>query len=312
MTFDNLFLHTLLEIFISMLLALKVVAIESIWKTKRGTVSGYFLAGRSLTWIPVGASLFASNIGSEHFIGLAGSGAAAGIAVGAFEFNALFLLQLLGWVFLPVYIASKVSTLPEYMTKRFGGQRIRIYLAIISMVLYIFTKISVDMYSGALFIQQALNWSIYGSIALLLGLTALVTSLGGLTAVIYTDTLQFLIMISGSLYVTFKAVEAVGGWNELQRKYIEAIPSDIIQNTTCGIPRKDAWVMLRDPVNSDLPWPGFILGQTPASIWYWCADQMIVQRTLAAKSLSHAQGGTLFASWFKILPIFMLIIPGMA
>ncbi|KAK2713732.1 sodium/mannose cotransporter SLC5A10-like isoform X2 [Artemia franciscana] len=288
------------------------VSVYSVYRANRGTVNGYFLAGRFMTWIPVGASLFASNIGSEHFIGMAGSGAAAGIGVGAFNFNSIVLLQLLGWIFLPVYIASGVYTLPEYMTRRFGGQRIRIYLAVLSLILYIFTKISVNLYSGAIFIQEAVQWSIYGAIALLLGLTAVGTALGGLTAVIYTDTLQFVIMIAGSLYVMIKALDEVGGWSELQRKYFQAIPTQMIENSTCGIPREDSWIMLRDPLKSDIPWPAFLLGQTPATIWYWCADQMMVQRVLAARSLSHAQGGTLFAGWAKVLPFFLLVIPGMA
>ena len=168
--------------------------------------------------IQVGASLFASNIGSEHFIGLSGTGAASGISVGAFEFNAMFLLQLLGFVFLPVYIASRVSTLPEYMMKRFGGQRIRMYLAGLSMILYIFTKISVNLYSGALFIQQALQWNLYGSIFALLAFTSICTIGGGLTAVIYIDVVQVLIMIAGSSVLLIKGLQEVGGWEQFQVK----------------------------------------------------------------------------------------------
>ncbi|XP_076029908.1 sodium/mannose cotransporter SLC5A10-like [Oratosquilla oratoria] len=287
------------------------VGIYALWRPNRGTISGYFLAGRFMWWLPVGASLFASNIGSEHFVGLAGSGAAGGIGIGAFNFNSLMLLQLMGWVFIPVFIASGVCTVPEYMSKRFGGQRIQAYLAVLSLILYIFTKISVDLYSGALFINQALHWDIYFSMILLLGLTALFTMTGGLAAVIYTDTLQFFIMIIGAMMVMVKAFQKVGGYEALQYKYMQAIPKLTYENTTCGIPRADSWIMLRDPVNSDLPWPAFLLGQTPASVWYWCADQMMVQRTLAAKSLSHAQGATLFAAYIKILPFFMIILPGM-
>lgn len=201
--------------------------------------------------------------------------------------------------------------MPEYMIKRFGGQRIQTYLALLSLVLYIFTKISVDLYSGALFINQALHWNIYGSMLALLVMTALFTTTGGLAAVIYTDTLQFFIMISGSLVVMFKAFQAVGGYEALQYRYMQAVPNMTYENTSCGVPRADAWIMLRDPVNSDLPWPAFLLGQTPASIWYWCADQMMIQRALAAKSLSHAKGATVFAAYIKILPFFFIILPGM-
>ncbi|KAB7504967.1 Sodium/myo-inositol cotransporter [Armadillidium nasatum] len=252
----------------------------------------------------IGASLFASNIGSEHFIGLAGSGAASGIYVGAFELNAMILLQLLGWV----------NTLPEYMNKRFSGNRIRTCLAILSLMLYIFTKISVNMYSGAIFIEEAFHWkNLYLSVTVLVGLTALLTIGGGLSAVIYTDTLQFFIMNFGSLFVAIKAFNMVGGYEELLTKYMTAIPEKLIPNTTCGIPRADSWVMLRDadPSKSDMPWPAFLLGQTPASIWYWCADQMMVQRVMAAKSLSHAQGSTIFAGYTKLLPLFFIILPGM-
>ncbi|XP_021933380.1 sodium/glucose cotransporter 5-like isoform X3 [Zootermopsis nevadensis] len=287
------------------------VSVYSACRANRNTLSGYFLAGRYMHWFPVGASLFASNIGSEHFIGLAGSGAAAGIAVGAFELNALILLQVLGWIFLPVFIASGVCTLPEYMMKRFGGTRIRVFLASLSLILYIFTKISVNIYSGSLFIQQAVGWNIWYSILLLLCLTYICSAIGGLAAVIYMETVQFFIIIAGSLIVMVTGFMAVGGWNELTVRYLQAVPNDTFPNTTCGIPRQDSWIMLRNPINSDMPWPGFLLGQTPSSIWYWCADQLMVQRTLAAKSLSHAQGGTLLAGYIKILPVFIMVLPGM-
>ncbi|KAK4311168.1 hypothetical protein Pmani_017311 [Petrolisthes manimaculis] len=303
----------IVTVFIYLMLVMGA-GLYSMCRPNRGTVAGYFLAGRFMWWLPVGASLFASNIGSEHFIGLAGSGAAAGIGVGAFEFNALVLLQLLGWVFLPVFIASGVNTLPEYTKKRFGGCRIQMYLAVLSLVLYVFTKISVNMYSGALFIQQALRVSnLYISITVLLLLTAMCTIFGGLAAVIYTDTLQFFIMISGSLFVMYKGLHEVGGYSELQVKYLAAIPSRLMANSTCGLPRTDSWRMLRsaDPTISDMPWPAFLLGQIPASIWYWCSDQMMVQRVMAARSLSHAKGGTIFAGYAKLLPLFMIIIPGM-
>lgn len=148
-------------------------------RTNRGTIGGYFLAGRSMVWWPVGASLFASNIGSGHFVGLAGTGAASGLAVAGFEWNALFVVLLLGWVFAPVYLTAGVITMPQYLRKRFGGHRIRLYLSMLSLFLYIFTKISVDMFSGAVFIQQALGWNIYASVIALLGITMIYTVTGG-------------------------------------------------------------------------------------------------------------------------------------
>ncbi|KAK4296029.1 hypothetical protein Pmani_031451 [Petrolisthes manimaculis] len=288
-----------------------IVGAYSLCRPNRGSISGYFLAGRFMWWLPVGASLFASNIGSEHFIGMAGSGAAGGIGIGAFNNISIILLQLMSWVFLPVFIASRVHTVPEYMSKRFGGRRIQVYLALLSLLLYIFTKISVDLYSGALFINQAVQWDIYGSIMVLLALTAIFTMTGGLAAVIYTDTLQLFIMLGGAFYVMYKAFQRVGGYEALQYRYMQAVPEHRYANSTCGLPRDDAWIMLRDPVTSDLPWPAFILGQTPAAMWYWCADQMMIQRALAAKSLSHAKGATLFASCIKILPFFLIVLPGM-
>lgn len=281
----------------------------AMFRPNRGTVGGYFLAGRQMTWIPVGASLFASNIGSDHFIGLAGSGAAGGIGVGAFEMNAAIVLQILGWIFLPVFIASKASTLPEYMFKRFGGQRIRVFLSVLSMLLYIFTKVSVNLYAGALFIQLALGWNLYISIILILLMTAVCTITGGLAAVIYTDTLQTVVMLVGATILMVKSFIEVGGFDSLLIKYMEAVPN--VTSSCSGQPRKDSWWILRDPIDGDIPWPGFIFGQLLASIWYWCTDQMMVQRALAAKSLSHAQGGTIFTGYLKFLPVFLIVIPGM-
>ncbi|XP_047433170.1 sodium/myo-inositol cotransporter-like [Mugil cephalus] len=294
----------------------------AMWKANRSTVSGYFLAGRSMNWATVGASLFVSNIGSEHFIGLAGSGAASGFSVAAWEFNALLLLQLLGWVFIPVYINSGVYTMPEYLSKRFGGRRLKVYFAALSLILYIFTKLSVDLYSGALFIKESLGWNLYLSIILLIGMTALLTVTGGLVAVIYTDTVQAFLMIAGALCLTGISLFKVGGLEGVRTKYMQAVPNvtaiELSFNLTIPescrshiYPKSDALRILRGPTDPDLPWPGFLLGQTPASIWYWCADQVIVQRVLAAKNIAHAKGSTLMAGFLKILPMFVIVIPGM-
>uniref|UniRef100_A0ACB8EW12 Uncharacterized protein n=1 Tax=Sphaerodactylus townsendi TaxID=933632 RepID=A0ACB8EW12_9SAUR len=174
------------------------VGLWSMCRTNRGTVGGYFLAGRSMVWWPIGASLFASNIGSGHFVGLAGTGAANGLAVAGFEWNAMFIILLLGWLFVPVYLTAGVITMPQYLKKRFGGQRIRLYLSVLSLFMYIFTKISVDMFSGAVFIQQALDWNIYVAVVALLIITTIYTVTGGLAALMYTDTVQTFVMIGGS------------------------------------------------------------------------------------------------------------------
>ncbi|XP_068100394.1 sodium/myo-inositol cotransporter 2 isoform X2 [Hyperolius riggenbachi] len=287
------------------------VGLWSMWRTKRSTVKGYFLAGKSMVWWPVGASLFSSNVGSGHFIGLAGSGAASGIAVTAYEWNGLFCVLLLAWLFLPIYLSAGVTTMPEYLRKRFGGKRIQIYLAVLYLFIYIFTKISVDIYAGALFIQQALQWDLYVAVIGLLAVTAVYTVAGGLAAVIYTDTLQTIIMIIGALILMVFSFIKIGGLGQLEAKYFAAIPSNRIMNSSCGLPREDAFHIFRDPVHSDLPWPGVLVGMTIPSIWYWCTDQVIVQRSLSAKNLSHAKGGSLLASFLKVLPFFMMVLPGM-
>uniref|UniRef100_A0A3P8RKQ6 Sodium/myo-inositol cotransporter 2 n=1 Tax=Astatotilapia calliptera TaxID=8154 RepID=A0A3P8RKQ6_ASTCA len=287
------------------------VGLWSMWRTKRSTVDGYFLAGKNMTWWPVGASLFASNIGSGHFIGLAGSGAAAGIGAIAYEWNGMMMVLLLGWLFLPIYIASGVTTMPEYLQRRFGGRRTQLFIAILSLFIYIFTKISVDMYAGALFIQLALQWNIYLAVVLLLLVTAIYTVAGGLAAVIYTDAAQTAIMLAGALTLMGFSFVEVGGWNAFMEGYGKAIPSIRVPNSTCGIPREDAFHIFRDPVTSDLPWPGVIVGMSIPSMWYWCSDQVIVQRSLAAKTLTHAKGGSLLAAYLKVLPFFAIMIPGM-
>lgn len=287
------------------------VGLWSTVKTKRDTVKGYFLAGGDMMWWPVGASLFASNIGSGHFVGLAGSGAAAGISVAAYEFIGLFSVLILAWIFLPIYIAGQVTTMPEYLRKRFGGNRIPTTLAVLYLFIYIFTKISVDMYAGAIFIQQSLHLDLYLATTGLLAITALYTITGGLAAVIYTDALQTVIMLVGALTLMGYSFAAVGGLEGLTEKYFTALASNRSENSSCGLPREDAFHIFRDPLTSDLPWPGILFGMSMPSLWYWCTDQVIVQRSLAAKNLSHAKGGSLMAAYLKVLPLFMMVLPGM-
>ncbi|XP_033709011.1 sodium/glucose cotransporter 4 isoform X1 [Tursiops truncatus] len=308
------------------------VGIWSSIRASRGTIGGYFLAGRSISWWPIGASLMSSNVGSGLFIGLAGTGAAGGLAVGGFEWNmrkpkpggphqrshrteirpvATWLLLALGWIFVPVYIAAGVVTMPQYLKKRFGGQRIQVYMSLLSLILYIFTKISTDIFSGALFIQMALGWNLYLSTVILLVVTAVYTITGGLTAVIYTDTLQTVIMVGGALVLMFLGFQEVGWYPGLEQRYRQAIPNVTVPNTTCHLPRPDAFHMLRDPVSGDIPWPGLIFGLTVLATWCWCTDQVIVQRSLSAKSLSHAKGGSVLGGYLKILPMFFIVMPGM-
>lgn len=299
------------------------IGLYSSWRTKRGSVSSYFLASRNMHWIPVGASLFASNIGSGHFIGLAGSGAASGIGIGAFELNAIYVLMLLGWIFVPVYMSSGVYTMPEYLRERFGGQRIRIYLSVLALILYVFTKISADLYAGALFIQTALDkgdsteW-LYLSILILLAIAALFTITGGLTAVIWTDFVQTILMLIGAFILMGMSFHAVGGYNALVTDYFHAIPTNTVYTadnlTNCGEPPDYAMDLFRSivPGESDLPWTGMLFGVTISGIWYWCTDQVIVQRTLSSRNMIHAKAGCVLAAALKFLPMFLLVFPGMA
>ncbi|KAG8433268.1 hypothetical protein GDO86_017524 [Hymenochirus boettgeri] len=287
------------------------VGIWSSCRVSRNTLSGYFLAGRNMAWWPIGASLFASSEGSGLFIGLAGTGAAGGIAVAGFEWNATYILLALAWIFVPVYISSGIITMPEYLQRRFGGERIQMYLSALSLLLSVFTKISTDLYSGALFVQVCLGWNLYLSTVLMLVVTALYTIAGGLAAVIYTDALQTVIMIVGAVILTITAFNKIGGYQNLETAYAKAIPSLIVPNTTCHLPRSDAMHLFRDPISGDLPWTGMTFGLTILAAWYWCTDQVIVQRSLSAKNLSHAKAGSILASYLKMLPMIFIIMPGM-
>uniref|UniRef100_A0A8B9CC65 Sodium/mannose cotransporter SLC5A10 n=1 Tax=Anser brachyrhynchus TaxID=132585 RepID=A0A8B9CC65_9AVES len=267
--------------------------------------------GTSCSRPQIGASLFASSEGSGLFIGLAGTGAAGGIAVTGFEWNATYALLALAWVFVPVYISAGILTMPEYLQRRFGGERIRVYLSGLSLLLSIFTKISTDLYSGALFVHICLGWNLYLSTVLMLLVTGLYTIAGGLAAVIYTDTLQTLIMVLGAIVLAVRAFNEIGGYPNLEEAYLKAVPSKIVPNTTCHLPRADAMHLFRDPVSGDLPWTGMTFGLSIMAAWYWCTDQVIVQRSLSAKSLSHAKAGSILASYLKMLPLFVIIMPGM-
>ncbi|XP_042881924.1 sodium/glucose cotransporter 5-like [Penaeus japonicus] len=298
-----------------------VVGLWSSRRSKNNSISGYFLASREMHWIPVGASLFASNIGSGHFIGLAGSGAASGIGVAGFEQSAIYILMLLGWLFVPVYMSSGVYTMPEYLKQRFGGRRIRVYLSFLALLLYIFTKISADLYAGALFIQLALNknsseW-LYFSILILLAIAAVFCIAGGLSAVVWTDFVQTILMVVGAFVLMVRSFTAVGGLSKLVEDYPfsrASLRATDSQNKTCGEP-SPYYLSLLHPIHpglSDYPWTGMIFGLTINSIWYWCTDQVIVQRTLASKNMTHAKAGCILASYLKFLPLWLLVFPGMA
>ncbi|MBN1292288.1 MAG: sodium:solute symporter [Candidatus Latescibacteria bacterium] len=253
----------------------------------------YFLAGRNAGWFAVGASIFASNIGSEHFIGLAGSGADSGLAVGAYEMSAVYCILVLAWVFLPYYLKSKVFTMPEYLERRFNPG-CRWFLTFISLFAYVFTKISVSLFAGAILIEAVIGWPPLVSAILLVLATGIYTIAGGLSAVIYTDMIQAFILIGGSVVLTVIGMEHVGGFAGLRA----ALPADFFH-------------MIKPMNHQVYPWTGTIFGVFFLGIWYWCTDQVIVQRALGAKNLTHSRGSALFAAFLKITPIFILVLPGL-
>jgi SSS family solute:Na+ symporter len=269
----------------------------AIWATKRQrtaheTASGYFLAGRHAGWFIVGASLFASNIGAEHLVGLAGTGAASGVAVGQFEVLASLILLLLGWVFVPFYLRSGVFTMPEFLERRYskGARR---YLAIVSIIAYVLTKISVTIAAGGIVFEAIMGVDFWTGALVVVIATGIYTIFGGLTAVLYTDLLQLFVLIGGAITVTIAGLAALGGWDAL----VQTVPADFLS----------LWKPVTDP---NFPWTGILFGAPILGVWYWCTDQFIVQRVLSARNLDHARRGSLFGGFLKLLPLFLFVIPG--
>ena len=268
------------------------------WSSKKSQSDSksYFLGGGSIGWMAIGASLFASNISAEHFIGLAGSGAASGLAVGQFEWLACFILLILGWFFVPFYLRTGVFTMPEFLERRYN-RGCRNYLSAISLIAYVFTKVSVAVYAGALVLRTILGWNMYVGALVLLAATGVYTVFGGLRAVIYTDFMQCAILIGGGIILTYIALQqpAVGGFSGLTEK----LPASFFS----------VWKSVQD---ADFPWTGIVFGAPILGVWYWCTDQMIVQKTLAADNLKVARRATIFAGFLKILPVLILVLPGLA
>lgn len=269
----------------------------SIWatiseKSTRQTTAGYFLAGRNVGWFIIGASLFASNIGSEHLVGLAGTAAASGVAVAQFEILASLILLLLGWFFVPFYISSGVFTMPEFLERRYSSAA-RWYLAVISIIGYVLTKISVTIAAGGIVFQSLMGIDFWSGALVIVVITGIYTIFGGLRAVLYTDMVQMFVLIGGSIAVTIFGLNAVGGWDELV--------------ANAGPDFFSLWRPLSDP---DFPWTGILFGAPILGVWYWCTDQFIVQRVLSASNIDQARRGTIFAGYLKILPLFIFVIPG--
>src|SRR2546422_85242 len=259
---------------------------------EKNVSSDYFLASRDVAWFAVGASLFASNIGSEHLVGLAGSGAASGLAVGHFEWLACLILLLLGWLFVPYYLKSGVYTMPEFLEKRYNSAA-RTYFTWVSVIGYVLTKISVTLYAGGVVIRAVTGWNFYTAAIVLIVVTGLYTIFGGLRAVVYTEVLQAIVLILGSITLMAIGLSRVGGFAGLQA----TVPAGFFS-------------MWKPSSHPDFPWTGIVFGAPILGIWYWCTDQHIVQRVLAAKNIKEARTGTIFAGYLKILPVFIFVLPG--
>ena len=266
------------------------IAVWVIRKKKENT-EDYFLAGRNVGWFVVGASIFASNIGSEHVVGLAGAGAGNKLPMLIYEIQAWVVL-ILGWVFLPFYARSGVFTMPEFLEKRFDS-RSRWILSVFSIIAYILTKISVTIYAGGVVVSALLGIDFWtGAIATVL-LTGVYTVLGGMRAVVYTETLQAIILVLGAAALTFIGLDHVGGWASMT----ETVTPEYL----------NMWRSASDP---DFPWPSLLITSTIVGVWYWCTDQYIVQRALTARNIKEGRRGTIFGAMLKLLPVFLFLVPG--
>jgi solute:Na+ symporter, SSS family len=265
------------------------------WRGEAGkgrTSADYFLAGRNVGWFVVGGSLFASNIGSEHLVGLAGTGAASGVAVAQFEVLASLVLLLLGWVFVPFYLASGVFTMPEFLERRYSSGA-RWYLAVVSILGYVLTKISVTIAAGGIVFESLMGIGFWTGAIVVVIATGIYTVFGGLKAVLYTDLFQMFVLIGGAVVVTVFGLSALGGWDRMV--------------AIAGRDHLSIWKPMSDP---SFPWTGILLGAPILGIWYWCTDQFIVQRVLAARDETEARRGAIFAGFLKTLPLFIFVIPG--
>lgn len=280
-----------------------------IWVTmqKQENSGDYFLGGRDATWIAIGSSIFASNIGSEHLIGLAGSGASSGMAMAHWEIQGWMIL-ILGWVFVPFYERSMVLTMPEFLERRYNPQS-RTLLSLISLISYVMTKVAVTVYAGGLVFQQVFNidtlWGIdffwIAAIGLVL-ITALYTIFGGMKSVLYTSVLQTPILLLGSAVILWLGLKELGGWDEMMRICSEKVVNE----------QGDTMVnLIRSNNDPDYPWLGALIGSSIIGFWYWCTDQFIVQRVLSGKDEKEARRGTIFGAYLKLLPVFLFLIPGM-
>ncbi|MBN1272147.1 MAG: sodium:solute symporter [Candidatus Aminicenantes bacterium] len=291
-----------------------------VMRKRQDTSTDYFLAGRHLGWFIVGASIFASNIGSEHVVGLAGSGATDGVAMAHYELHAWCLL-VLAWVMVPFYMRSKVFTMPEFLERRFSPS-CRTVLSLISLVAYVLTKIAVGIFAGGIVFSVLLPdlnlWGMdsfwVGSILVII-LTGIYTIMGGLRAVAYTEAMQTIILVFGSILVVLFGLKALGGWSELRH----ILGSDMFNLWKPLVPEgiQGTWAPVKSAgqmawyFNDNYPWLGMLFCAPIIGLWYWCTDQYIVQRALGSPGEKEARRGSITAAFFKLLPVFIFIIPGM-
>lgn len=270
-----------------------VLAGIAVWiiRKKQNNTEDYFLAGRNIGWFVVGTSIFASNIGSEHVVGLAGAGAGDKLPMLIYEIQAWVVLML-GWVFLPFYARSGVFTMPEFLEKRFDS-RSRWVLSIFSIIAYVLTKISVTIYAGGIVVSALLGIDFWTGALSTVILTGIYTVVGGMRAVVYTEALQAVVLVIGAAVLTIMGLDAVGGWESMK--------------TTVSPEYLDMWRSASDP---EFPWPTLLITSTIVGIWYWCTDQYIVQRTLTARNIKEGRRGTIFGALLKLLPVFLFLIPG--
>jgi SSS family solute:Na+ symporter len=280
-----------------------------IWvvKQKDETTTDYFLAGRDATWLAIGSSIFASNIGSEHLVGLAGAGASSGMAMAHWEMHGWIIL-ILGWFFVPFYARSGVFTMPEFLEKRYTRGS-RSVLSIISLVSYIFTKVAVTVYAGGIVFKQVFGIeSMFGidffwiSAIGLVVLTGIYTTLGGMKAVLYTSVLQAPVLLIGSIAILILGLIKLGGWHQMM-EICRAVPVNAEGDTMTQL--------IRSAHDPEYPWTGVILGSAIIGFWYWCTDQFIVQRVLSGRNQKESRRGAILGAGFKLTPVFIFLIPGM-
>ena len=297
------------------ILGLFVVALIGIifWvlKKKDKNTSDYFLAGRDATWIAIGASIFASNIGSEHLVGLAGAGAESGMAMAHWEMHG-WLILMLGWLFVPFYARSGVFTMPEFLEKRYNAKS-RSFLSIISLVSYILTKVAVTVYAGGTVFKDVFGLdfvTIFGyqvdffwvaAIGLVV-ITGIYTVFGGMKAVLYTSILQTPILLAGSIAILVIGLMQLGGWDNLM-EICRGVPANEYGDNMTSL--------IRSKSDPEFPWTGVLLGSAIIGFWYWCTDQFIVQRVLSGRDQTQARRGTIFGAYLKLTPVFIFLIPGM-